>query len=89
MFNFIKIVLYRSYVLADMEVKKLIHDPTELITWAIQPILWLGIFGEVLSKDRAIPTEGYSYLQFITPGILIQLVIFTAIFYGLSIIFGT
>ena len=69
-----------------MEVRKLLHDPTELISRALQPILWLGIFGEALSKIRAIPTQGYTYLQFITPGILTQSVVFVAIFYGLYII---
>jgi ABC-2 type transport system permease protein len=72
--------------MAKMEVVKLLHDPTELITRAIQPILWLGIFGEALSKVRAIPTGNYTYLQFITPGILTQSVVFVAIFYGLSVI---
>jgi ABC-2 type transport system permease protein len=76
----------KSYVLAETEVRKLLHDPTELITRAIQPILWLGIFGEALSKTHAIPTGDVSYMQFITPGILAQSVIFVAIFYGLSII---
>lgn len=72
--------------MAEMEVRKLLHDPTELITRAIQPILWIGIFGQAMSKIRAIPTQGFSYLQFITPGILTQSVTFIAIFYGLSII---
>ena len=79
-------MFYKSYVLAEMEVRKLLHDPTELITRAVQPILWLGIFGEALSKAHAIPTQGYTYMQFITPGILTQSVTFIAIFYGLSII---
>lgn len=51
----------------------------------VQPILWLGIFDEALSKVRAIPTQGFTYLQFITPGILTQSVVFVAIFYGLYI----
>ena len=72
--------------MAEMEVRKLFHDPTELMSRAIQPILWLGIFGEALSKVRAIPTGNYSYLQFITPGILTQSITFVAIFYGLNII---
>lgn len=46
--------------MAKMEVVKLLHDPTELITRAVQPILWLGIFGEALSKIRAIPTGNYT-----------------------------
>ena len=69
-----------------MEARKLMHDPTELISRAVQPILWLGIFGEALSKIRAIPTQGFTYLQYITPGILTQSVVFVAIFYGLYII---
>ncbi len=72
--------------MAEMEVRKLLHDPTELITRAVQPVLWLGIFGEALSKVKAIPTGNYTYLQYIAPGILAQSVTFIAIFYGLSII---
>ena len=86
MFNYISQVIIKSYVLAEMEARKLMHDPTELISRAVQPILWLGIFGEALSKVRAIPTQGFTYLQFITPGILTQSVVFVAIFYGLYII---
>src|SRR5579862_2416838 len=86
MLRYLKQLFVKSYVLAEMEVRKLLHDPTELISRALQPILWLGIFGEALSKIRAIPTQGYTYLQFITPGILTQSVVFVSIFYGLYII---
>src|SRR5579863_7326913 len=84
--NYVKQIITKSYYMTEMETRKLLHDPTELVTRTIQPILWLGIFGEALSKVRAIPTHGLTYLQFITPGILTQSVVFTAIFYGLSII---
>ncbi|HHV61523.1 MAG TPA: ABC transporter permease [Firmicutes bacterium] len=79
-------IIVKSYTMAEMEVRKLRHDPTELITRAIQPILWLAIFGQAMSRIRAIPTGGFTYLQFMTPGILAQSVVFIAIFYGLSII---
>ncbi|HHY98945.1 MAG TPA: ABC transporter permease [Firmicutes bacterium] len=72
--------------MAEMEVRKLRHDPTELITRAVQPILWLTIFGQAMSRIRAVPTGGFTYLQFMTPGILAQSVVFISIFYGLSII---
>jgi len=86
MLEYISQIISKSYVMAEMEVRKLLHDPTELITRAVQPILWLGVFGEAMSRARAIPTPGFTYLQFITPGILTQSVTFIAIFYGLSII---
>ena len=86
MFYYLWQAIKKAYVLAEMETRKLLHDPTELISRAVQPILWLGIFGEALSNVRAIPTPGLTYLQFIVPGILTQSVVFIAIFYGLYII---
>ncbi|MFZ1075569.1 MAG: ABC transporter permease [Minisyncoccia bacterium] len=86
MFEYIFQTFKKSYILAEMETRKLLHDPTELISRAVQPILWLGIFGEALSNVRAIPTQGLTYLQFIVPGILTQSVVFVAIFYGLYVI---
>ena len=86
MIRYLSQTVKKSYVLAEMETRKLLHDPTELISRAIQPILWLGIFGEAMSRVRAIPTPGLTYLQFIVPGILTQSVVFVAIFYGLYVI---
>jgi ABC-2 type transport system permease protein len=71
---------------AEADIRKLIHDPVELFTRMIQPVLWLGIFGEVFSRTRAIPTGGLRYLDFMTPGVLAQSVLFGAIFYGISLI---
>ncbi len=69
-----------------METQKLRHDPTELLTRAVQPALWLLIFGEVFTQIRAIPTGNQSYIAFLTPGILAQSVLFVAIFYGIAAI---
>jgi ABC-2 type transport system permease protein len=78
--------LSKTIAIADMEVRKLRHDPTELLTRAVQPALWLLIFGQVMSRARAIDTAGLPYLDFLTPGILAQSVLFIAIFNGISII---
>jgi len=72
--------------IAEVELKKLFRDPTELFTRAVQPVLWLVIFGQVFSKVRGIPTGNLSYLAFMTPGILAQSVLFAAIFYGIAVI---
>jgi ABC-2 type transport system permease protein len=71
---------------ADAEVRKLRHDPWELVTRAVQPILWLVIFGQVMAQVRGMPTGDVGYLDFMTPGILAQSVLFVAIFYGISAI---
>jgi ABC-2 type transport system permease protein len=69
-----------------MEARKLLHDPTELLTRAIQPALWLLVFGQVFTRMRAIPTGSVRYIDFMAPGILSQSVLFISIFYGISII---
>ncbi len=42
-----------AFTIAEMEARKIRHDSTELWARAIQPALWLLIFGEVFSGIRA------------------------------------
>jgi len=76
----------KTLVVAELEVRKLRHDVTELFTRAVQPALWLLVFGEVFSRTHAIPTGDLPYLDFMAPGILAQSVLFIAIFYGIAVI---
>jgi ABC-2 type transport system permease protein len=76
----------QSFAIGEVELRKIVRDPTELFSRAIQPILWLVIFGQVFSKVRGIPTGKISYLAFMCPGILAQSVLFSAIFYGIAVI---
>lgn len=76
----------KTWTIVALEARKLRHDPTELFTRAVQPALWLLIFGEVFSHIRAIPTGSKPYLDFMAPGILAQSVLFIAIFAGIAII---
>lgn len=73
-------------VVADAEIRKLRHDPLELIMRGVQPALWLVVFGQVMSRLRGVPTGQMSYFDFMAPGILAQSVLFIAIFYGVSAI---
>jgi ABC-2 type transport system permease protein len=76
----------QSLAIGESELKKLLRDPTELFSRAVQPILWLVVFGQVFSRVRGIPTGDISYLAFMCPGILAQSVLFSAIFYGIAVI---
>ncbi|WP_028924054.1 ABC transporter permease [Pseudonocardia acaciae] len=69
-----------------VELQRLRHDRTELVTRAVQPTLWLLVFGQVFTRIRAIPTGDTPYLDFLAPGILAQSALFIAIFYGIQII---
>lgn len=74
------------FAVADAEVRKLLHDPWEMFSRAIQPVLWLVLFGEVMEHVRGITTGGERYIDFLAPGILAQSVLFVSIFYGISAI---
>jgi ABC-2 type transport system permease protein len=52
----------------------------------IQPAVWLLIFGQAMAKTKIVPTGSLSYLDYLTPGILAQSILFIAIFYGISLI---
>lgn len=74
------------HAVAAAEVRKLWHDPSELLTRAIQPAIWLLLFGEVMAQVRGLASGEGRYLDFLAPGILAQSVLFAAIFYGISAI---
>ena len=74
------------WAVADAEMEKLRHDPSELLTRAIQPAIWLVLFGEVMAQVRGLTSGSGSYLDFLAPGVLAQSVLFAAIFYGIAAI---
>ena len=75
-----------SLVVAEMEARKIRHASSELWIRAVQPALWLIVFGSALSSIRDIAPSQFTYMEFITPGILSQSVLFIAIFYGVTLV---
>lgn len=76
----------RTVTLIEFEIRKLLHDQTQVWVRIIQPALWLLIFGEAFTRMGTVPTGNYTYLQFMTPGVLAQSVMFVAIFYGITVV---
>lgn len=76
----------QAFAVVAAEVQKLRHDPFELLTRAVQPVLWLMLFGEVMARVRGVAPGSLPYLDFLAAGILAQSALFVAIFYGISAI---
>ena len=76
----------RATTFCLLELRRIAHDRTELYTRAIQPALWLLIFGVTFTRLHAIPTGSIPYLDYLAPGIMAQSALFIAIFYGIQII---
>jgi ABC-2 type transport system permease protein len=79
-------LVLRMGTFALVELQKLRHDRTELITRMVQPALWLLIFGQTFSHLHVINTGSVSYLSFLAPGIIAQSALFISIFYGIQIV---
>lgn len=77
---------WSALTIAEMEARKIRHASSELWIRAVQPALWLLVFGEALSSVRGIAPGQFTYMQFITPGVLSQSVLFIAIFYGITLV---
>lgn len=71
---------------AWVELQKLRHDRTELVTRMVQPALWLLIFGTTFNRLGVIDTGSVPYLAFLAPGIIAQSALFISIFYGIQIV---
>ncbi len=78
--------LVHTGTIVEIEVRKLSKDPWELVIRAIQPLLWLVVFGSALAKVRVLPQGAVDYQTFLAPGILAQSVTFVSIFFGITLI---
>lgn len=66
------------------EFKVFQREKSRIVASIINPILWLLIFGGGLGANISI--SGVNYQTFIFPGILVQSVFFTSIFFGVYIV---
>ncbi len=70
--------------------RDMIHLLRERSRWlgvVVQPLLFWGLIGSGLAGAFALPTaEGLGYLEYLFPGILAMVVLFTAVFATMSVI---
>jgi ABC-2 type transport system permease protein len=82
----VRALISRVNTFSLVELQKLRHDRTELLTRVIQPVLWMTIFGTAFARLHSIPTGNMPYLDFLAPGVIAQSALFLSIFYGIHII---
>jgi ABC-2 type transport system permease protein len=76
--------LVAVYALLLREVKVYLREKERIIAVLVSPLLFLFVMGRGLSGRS--PAPGYDYQQFIFPGVLCMVILFTAVTYGLYII---
>ncbi|MDA4136765.1 MAG: ABC transporter permease [Thaumarchaeota archaeon] len=86
--------LHGLWALTLRDLRKWYTNPYQLLISLIQPIVWLGIFGKALNFSSFIPAAEVqsifgtsSYFSFLSVGMLASIILFTAAFSGMSVVF--
>lgn len=66
------------------EFKVFLREKSRVVSSIVNPILWLLVFGGGLGANISI--SGVNYQTFIYPGILMQAILFSSIFFGVYIV---
>jgi ABC-2 type transport system permease protein len=73
------------YVICNREFIKFFREKSRLLGTLARPILWLFVVGSGLSALIK-PQTGFSYIQFIFPGMIGMTILFSSIFSSISIV---
>ncbi|HYA86672.1 MAG TPA: ABC transporter permease [Nitrospirota bacterium] len=73
------------YVICLREFIKFFREKSRLLGTLARPVLWLFVVGNGMSSLIR-PRAGFSYLQFIFPGIIGMTILFSSIFSSISIV---
>jgi ABC-2 type transport system permease protein len=74
------------YVLWSRQMKRYVRSRSRMLGAIGQPILFLLALGYGLGSVYKKAGEG-NYLQFLTPGIIVQTILFSGVFWGIQILF--
>ncbi len=75
------------YTLWLREIKWFIRGKMRIIQSVVQPFLWLAIIGVGMSSSFKLPLPGgFSYLQFMAPGIVGMTLLFSSTMSGVSVL---
>ncbi len=89
--------LHGLWALTNRDLKKWYKNPIQLFISLIQPVVWLGLFGKALNFGSFITGSSAnlemkaifgttSYFSFLSAGMLAMIVLFTAAFSGMSVV---
>ena len=73
------------YVICNREFIKFFREKSRLLGTLARPIIWLFVVGSGMSALIK-PQTGFSYIQFIFPGMIGMTILFSSIFSSISIV---
>lgn len=77
-----------TWYMAGRHIRALLRQPMWIIVTLVQPIIWLVLFGGLFTTMESTPgwPEGVSFLEFITPGVIVMTAFFSAGWNGMAML---
>ena len=81
------IALRQSWFMTVRHLRALWRQPAWIVVTLIQPIIWLLLYGALFKRVVEIPGfKGGSYIEFLTPGVIVMTAFFSAGWSGMPVI---
>jgi ABC-2 type transport system permease protein len=82
-----KELVSHSLTMTDRDIRRLVRQPWWIAVSLIQPVVWLLLFGPLFKNIANIPGfKAPSYIQFLTPGVVIMTAFFSGGWNGMATI---
>jgi ABC-2 type transport system permease protein len=80
-------LLSHSLTMTDRDLRRLMRQPWWIVVTLVQPVVWLLLFGPLFKSIANIPGfQATSYIQFLTPGVVIMTAFFSGGWNGMATI---
>lgn len=80
-------LLAHSQYLTGRKIRALLRQPAFVLIMLVQPMVWLLLFGQLFKRVVEIPGfTGGSYIDFLTPGVVVMTVLFSSGWAGMDFI---
>lgn len=81
------VALQHTYFMFERHMRNLVRQPVWIAILLVQPFFWLLLYSQLFGRITDLPGfETTSYVQFLTPGIVVMTAFFTGTWNGMSMI---
>ena len=78
--------IVHTWFLVGRQVRNLMREPIWIALLLIQPMIWLLLYGQLFSRVPALRGGASTYIEFLTPGIVVMNAFFGGTWAGMSMI---
>jgi ABC-2 type transport system permease protein len=83
----VTVALRHTFFMFDRHVRNLVRQPVWVVILLVQPFFWLVLYSQLFRRIVELPGFGtHSYIEFLTPGIVVMTAFFTGTWNGMSMI---